>query len=194
MQRVECAPSSAVGFYSCDLAHHHRLLPQFVLEEPVLPVSDLLLLCPHVQPDRVDHGPKWAEDVEEPEFSIEFSDVHRAASVRDERELPDGNRLTCASGTPGSARSPVSSCTPVWQRHSSFGADHGGATYLLSQVVSLVAKEWISSLASSYAFWSGSSFSSNVAVLDHFSCFILKSRGTALIPPLLPPTPSSFLN
>ena len=32
--------------------------------------------------------------MEEPEFSIEFSDVHRAASVRDERELPDGNRLS----------------------------------------------------------------------------------------------------
>ena len=60
---VVCAPSAAVVFSSSDLAHHNRLLPAFVLKEPVLPVSGFLLFSPQIKQDRVDHGPKWAEDV-----------------------------------------------------------------------------------------------------------------------------------
>ena len=63
MQGVDCTASAAVGFCSRNLAHHDRLFLAFVQRETVLSVSSFLVFCPHVEPDRVDHGPDSAEDL-----------------------------------------------------------------------------------------------------------------------------------
>ena len=178
----------------------------FVSEEPVFPVEGLLAVLPCLEPDRVDLGPEGAENVQQAQLTIGLCDVCLLAAVGDKRglprryglrqgadeEFPEQRHLKfLITGSDGC----VGLSSPVRQQDLDPHLIGDGPRTSDSTLVArgeTLGQGRTSRSASPYAFASGSSSSSRVAVLVHLAHLSSNEHATASMPPWCLRADSSF--